>query len=67
MPSAALDILRRITRLLNEAPKTDEASGYRSFHLKNISATEAEKKMVDRLREHLKANLVDFDYWAPED
>jgi hypothetical protein len=25
-----------------------------------------EKKLVDNLREYLKENLVDFDYYAPE-
>jgi RNA polymerase sigma-32 factor len=53
-------------RILAEEPLTLQDVGDR-FGLTRERVRQIEKKMVDRLREHLKANLVDFDYWAPED
>jgi RNA polymerase sigma-32 factor len=53
-------------RILAEEPLTLQDVGDR-FGLTRERVRQIEKKMVDRLREHLKANLVDFDYWAPDD
>jgi RNA polymerase sigma-32 factor len=53
-------------RILAEEPLTLQEVGDR-FGLTRERVRQIEKKMVDRLREHLKANLVDFDYWSPED
>jgi RNA polymerase sigma-32 factor len=53
-------------RILADEPLTLQDVGDH-FGLTRERVRQIEKKMVDRLREHLKANLVDFDYWAPED
>jgi RNA polymerase sigma-32 factor len=53
-------------RILAEEPLTLQDVGDH-FGLTRERVRQIEKKMVDRLREHLKANLVDFDYWAPDD
>jgi RNA polymerase sigma-32 factor len=52
-------------RILAEEPLTLQEVGDH-FGLTRERVRQIEKKMVDRLREHLKANLVDFDYWVPD-
>jgi len=58
-----LAILRE--RILAEEPKTLQELGDQ-FGLTRERVRQLEKQLVDRLREYLKENLVDFDYWAPE-
>jgi RNA polymerase sigma-32 factor len=53
-------------RMLAEEPCTLQEIGDR-FGLTRERVRQIEKKLVDRLRAYMKANLVDFDYWAPED
>ncbi len=57
-----LAILRE--RILAEDPKTLQELGDQ-FGLTRERVRQLEKQLVDRLREYLKENLVDFDYWAP--
>jgi RNA polymerase sigma-32 factor len=56
-------ILRQ--RILSEEPRTLQEIGD-DFGLTRERVRQIEKKLVDNLRDYLKANLVDFDYWAPE-
>jgi RNA polymerase sigma-32 factor len=56
-------ILRQ--RILSEDPRTLQEIGD-DFGLTRERVRQIEKKLVDNLRDYLKANLVDFDYWAPE-
>ncbi|HTO05592.1 MAG TPA: RNA polymerase factor sigma-32 [Myxococcota bacterium] len=56
-------ILRQ--RILADEPRTLQEIGD-DFGLTRERVRQIEKKLVDNLREFLKANLVDFDYWAPE-
>jgi RNA polymerase sigma-32 factor len=56
-------ILRQ--RILADEPRTLQEIGD-DFGLTRERVRQIEKKLVDNLREYLKANLVDFDYWAPE-
>jgi RNA polymerase sigma-32 factor len=37
------------------------------FGLTRERVRQIESRLVEKLREHLKRSLVDFDYWAPED
>jgi RNA polymerase sigma-32 factor len=53
-------------RVLADPPKTLREIG-EQFGLTRERVRQIEKKLVDRLREYLRENLVDFDYWAPED
>jgi RNA polymerase sigma-32 factor len=52
-------------RILAEEPLTLQEVGDH-FGLTRERVRQIEKRLVGRLREHLKENLVDFDYWAPE-
>jgi RNA polymerase sigma-32 factor len=56
-------ILRQ--RILADEPRTLQEIGD-DFGLTRERVRQIEKKLVDNLREYLKENLVDFDYWAPE-
>ena len=56
-------ILRQ--RILAEEPRTLQEIGD-DFGLTRERVRQIEKQLVDNLREYLKENLVDFDYWAPE-
>ena len=58
-----LVILRE--RILAEEPKTLQELGDQ-FELTRERVRQLEKQLVNRLRDYLKENLVDFDYWAPE-
>ncbi len=58
-----LRILRE--RILAEDPLTLQELGD-EFDLTRERIRQIEKKLVGHLREYLKQNLVDFDYWAPE-
>jgi RNA polymerase sigma-32 factor len=53
-------------RILAEEPLTLQEVGDH-FGLTRERVRQIEKRLVGRLREHLKENLVDFDYWAPEE
>jgi RNA polymerase sigma-32 factor len=53
-------------RILAEEPKTLQEIG-ESFGLTRERVRQIEKRLVRKLREYLKKNLVDFDYYAPED
>jgi RNA polymerase sigma-32 factor len=53
-------------RILAEEPRTLREIGD-DFGLTRERVRQIEAKLVARLREYLKQNLVDFDYWAPED
>ena len=59
-----LRILRE--RVLADEPKTLQELGD-EFKLTRERVRQLEKQLVDRLREYLRANLVDFDYWAPDE
>ena len=52
-------------RILAEDPKTLQEIGDQ-FGLTRERVRQLEKALVDRLREYLRENLVDFDYWAPD-
>jgi RNA polymerase sigma-32 factor len=56
-------ILRQ--RILADEPKTLQEIGD-DFGLTRERVRQIEKRLVDNLREYLKENLVDFDYYAPE-
>ena len=53
-------------RILAEEPKTLQEIGD-EFGLTRERVRQIEKKLVGRLREYLKQNLVDFDYWGPDE
>jgi RNA polymerase sigma-32 factor len=53
-------------RVLADPPKTLQEIGDR-FDLTRERVRQLEKALVARLREYLEKNLVDFEYWAPED
>ncbi len=50
-------------RILSEDPKTLQELGD-EFGLTRERVRQLEKKLVDDLRNYLKENLVDFDYWG---
>jgi RNA polymerase sigma-32 factor len=52
-------------RILSEEPRTLQEIGD-DLSLTRERVRQLEKQIVDDLRDYLKANLVDFDYWAPE-
>ncbi len=52
-------------RILSEEPKTLQEIGD-ELGLTRERIRQLEKKLVDGLRDYMKANLVDFDYWSPE-
>ena len=56
-------ILRQ--RILADEPRTLQEIGD-DFGLTRERVRQIEAKLVGNLREYLKENLVDFDYWAPE-
>ena len=51
-------------RILAEKPKTLAELGA-EFDVSRERVRQLEKRLVDRLREYLKENLVDFEYYAP--
>ena len=57
-------ILRQ--RILSEDPKTLQELGD-EFGVTRERVRQLENKLVARLRDYLRENLVDFDYWAPEE
>lgn len=59
---------RRIVemRILAEEPKTLQEIG-NEFGVTRERVRQLEARLVDRLREYLKQNVVDFEYYAPED
>jgi RNA polymerase sigma-32 factor len=52
-------------RILAEEPQTLQEIG-EEFDLTRERVRQIEARLVAKLREYLKDNLVDFDYWAPE-
>jgi RNA polymerase sigma-32 factor len=52
-------------RILSEDPRTLQEIGD-ELKLTRERVRQLEKKLVDGLRDYMKANLVDFEYWAPE-
>jgi RNA polymerase sigma-32 factor len=52
-------------RILAEEPRTLQEIGD-DLGLTRERVRQLEKQIVDELRDYLKENLVDFDYWAPE-
>ena len=52
-------------RVLAEEPRTLQQIGD-ELGVTRERVRQLEKKLVDQLREYLRENLVDFDYWAPE-
>jgi RNA polymerase sigma-32 factor len=59
-----LRILR--DRILAEEPRTLQEIG-EDFGLTRERVRQIEARLVRKLREYLKENLVDFDYWAPDE
>ena len=52
-------------RVLAEEPKTLQEIGD-ELGLTRERIRQLEKNLVDGLRDYMKANLVDFEYWSPE-
>ena len=52
-------------RVLADEPRTLQAIGD-ELGVTRERVRQLEKKLVDQLREYLRENLVDFDYWAPD-
>jgi RNA polymerase sigma-32 factor len=52
-------------RVLSEDPKTLQALGD-EFDLTRERVRQIEKKLVNRLSDYLRENLVDFELWAPD-
>ena len=52
-------------RILSDDPRTLQEIGD-ELGLTRERIRQLEKKLVDGLREYMKENLVDFEYWAPE-
>jgi RNA polymerase sigma-32 factor len=52
-------------RVLADEPRTLQAIGD-DLGVTRERVRQLEKKLVDQLREYLRENLVDFDYWAPD-
>ena len=67
----AEDLDERDSRILSERVLAEDQQTLQQlgdhFGLTRERVRQLEKKLVDRLREYLKENLVDFEYWAPED
>jgi RNA polymerase sigma-32 factor len=59
-----LRILR--DRILAEEPRTLQEIG-EEFDLTRERVRQIEARLVRKLRDYLKENLVDFDYWAPDE
>ncbi len=59
-----LRILR--DRILAEEPRTLQEIG-KEFELTRERVRQIEARLVRKLRDYLKENLVDFDYWAPDE
>ncbi len=53
-------------RILSEDPKTLQEIGD-EFSLTRERVRQIEKRLVQKLRSYLKENLVDFDYYAPDE
>jgi RNA polymerase sigma-32 factor len=53
-------------RILADEPKTLQEIGD-AFELTRERVRQIEARLVRKLREYLRENLVDFDYWAPDD
>lgn len=53
-------------RVLAEEPRTLQEIGD-DLGVTRERVRQLEKRLVDRLREHLRANVVDFEYYAPTD
>jgi RNA polymerase sigma-32 factor len=53
-------------RILAEEPRTLQEIGD-EFGLTRERVRQIEARLVRKLREYLKENLVDFDYWAPDE
>jgi len=51
-------------RILAEEPKTLQELGD-EFHVTRERVRQLEARLVSRLRDYLKENLVDFEYYAP--
>ena len=51
-------------RVLSEEPRTLSELG-EEFGVSRERVRQLEVKLVDRLREHVKERMVDFDYYAP--
>jgi len=66
----ATDLDERDQKILNERVLADDPRTLQEIGddlgLTRERVRQVEKKLVDRLREYLRENLVDFDYWAPE-
>ncbi len=52
-------------RVLADEPRTLQEIGD-ELGVTRERVRQLEKKLVDELREYLRENLVDFDYWAPD-
>ena len=52
-------------RIFSDTPVTLQQIGDR-YGISRERVRQVEKKLVARLREYLKKNLVDFDYYAPD-
>ncbi len=52
-------------RVLADEPRTLQEIGD-DLGVTRERVRQLEKKLVDQLREYLRENLVDFDYWAPD-
>jgi len=51
------------SRVLSESPKTLQELG-EEFGVSRERVRQLEARLVDRLREFMKENLVDFEYYA---
>ena len=62
----AIKVLRRIMddRILSENPRTLQELG-REFDVSRERVRQLEARLVAQLREYMKENLVDFEYYAP--
>jgi RNA polymerase sigma-32 factor len=53
-------------RVLADEPRTLQELGD-ELGVTRERVRQLEKRLVDRLREHLHANVVDFEYYAPSE
>ena len=64
------DLDERDLRILRERVLADEPATLQKlgdeFGLTRERVRQLEKKLVERLGDYLRENLVDFDYWAPD-